>query len=209
VRAAYRAIFVAGVAGVLSGCAARDPLVSNAVTAPAGNWRVERQTDRITGAPIASALLMAQASNSAAPFTKPVMLQLTCFRNAPLVRLAFEFKVGATRSSVFGYRFDEKPGHEIEARFINAFKTVVIEERADVTPFLAELSASKLLYVRIRSLSSGRTTAEFQLAGADDAVKSALAPCLAAGVKLGAPAPRGRTSGKLRGKTSGGEDDED
>jgi hypothetical protein len=177
VRAAYRAAIVAGVACVLGGCAARDPLVSNAVTASSGNWRVERQIDRITGAPMSSALLMAQASNSAVAFTKPVMLQITCFRNAPLVRLAFEFKVGSTRNSVFGYRFDEKPGREINARFINGFKTVVIEDGADVKPFLADLASSKVLYVRIRSLSSGRSSAEFQLAGGAEAVKAALAGC--------------------------------
>jgi hypothetical protein len=169
--------FAAGLAAALGGCQARDPLVSTAQAMPAGNWRIERQVDRVTGAPLASAFLMTRnSSNSAVPFPKPAMLQLSCFKNRPTVRLAFEFKIGSTRNSELGYRFDQKPGHETTARFLD-LKTVVIEDAGEVARFVTELASSSVLYVRIRSLSAGRSSAEFQLAGAPAAIEAALARC--------------------------------
>ena len=78
---------------------------------------------------------------------------------------------------MLGYRFDEKPGHEIEARFLHDFKTVVIEDKAEVAWFVGELATSSVLYVHIRSLNAGRSTAEFQLAGAPAAIEAAFAGC--------------------------------
>jgi hypothetical protein len=169
----------AGVAaGSLSACAARDPLVSTAGAKSAGEWRIERQVDRITDAPLSSALLPTKtSSNSAEPFPQPAVLQLLCFKDQPVVRLSFEFKVGSNKNSVLGYRFDEKPGHEIEGRYLQDSKTVVIEKPADVAQFVSELAASNVLYVRIRSLNMGRTTAEFRLNGAPAAIEAAFASC--------------------------------
>ena len=161
----------------LSACN-RDPLVSSAQATPAGNWRIERQVDRISGAPLASAFLMTRtSSNSAEPFPKPAMLQLLCFKDQPTIRLTFEFKVGSNRNSSLGYRFDEKPGREIDARFLQDFKTVVIEDKAEVARFTADLATSSVLYVRIRSLNAGRSSAEFQLAGAPAAIEAGFAGC--------------------------------
>jgi hypothetical protein len=173
------------------GACNRDPLVSSAQATPAGNWRIERQLDRITGAPLASALLITRASNSAVAFPQPAMLQLMCFKSQPTVRLSFEFKVGSSKNSVLGYRFDEKPGREIDARFLADFKTVVIEDRAEVARFAAELATSNVLYVRIRSLNAGRSSAEFQLAGAQAAIEAGFAGCpvAPAGARTRAAAP--------------------
>lgn len=41
----------------------------------------------------------------------------------------------------------------------------------------ADMSGSRTLYVRIRSLNAGRTTAEFSLEGAAAAVQAAFADC--------------------------------
>jgi hypothetical protein len=173
-----RVIFAVIAVLMLSACAARDPLVSSAAAVPSGNWRIERQMDRITGAPLASAFLMTKtSSNSAEPFPQPSQLQLLCFKDAPIVRLVFEFKVGSNQNSVFGYRFDEKPGREIKARFLQDFKTVVIEDKAEVAQFVSELATSDVLYVRIRSLNAGRTAAEFRLNGAPTAIEAAFTGC--------------------------------
>jgi hypothetical protein len=177
-----RALFALTVPLLLSACAARDPIVSTAGATPVGNWRVERQVDRVTGAPLSSALLRtASSSNSAVAYPEPALLQLMCFKNEPTVRLNFAFKVGSNKNSVLGYRFDEKPGREIEARFLADFKTVVIEDSAEVEQFLGELATSKLLYLRIQSLNAGRTSAEFRLDGAPTAIEAALAQCRSAG----------------------------
>ena len=165
------------VAGVLGGCAARDPAVSSSDTIAAGNWKIERQIDRITGTPLASAMLSASSSHTSEPFPKHVLMQLTCFNKAPLIRFAFEVKVGTTRNAVLGYRFDERPGHEINARFLNDDKVAVIEDGAEVAQFVDELSTAQSLYLRIRSLSFGRATAEFHLDGAPAALAAAFANC--------------------------------
>jgi hypothetical protein len=159
------------------GCA-RDSLVSTASAVPVGNWKVERQVDRITGAPLSSALLTTRSSsNTAVAFPQIATMQLLCFKSDPVVRIAFEFKVGSTQNSTLGYRFDDKPGHEIDARFIQDYKTVMIEDRAAVAQFVGELATSNALYVRIRSLNAGRSTAEFNLEGAPAAIEAALAGC--------------------------------
>ncbi len=162
---------------LLGACAARDPVVSATDTVPAGNWRIERQIDRITGAPLASAMLNAPSSHAGEAFPKHVTMQLTCFNKTPLVRFSFEVKVGTTRNSVLGYRFDERPGHELAPRILNDDKVVLIEDGAEVTRFVGELATAKLLYLRLRSLSFGRTTAEFQLDGAPAAIAATTAHC--------------------------------
>jgi hypothetical protein len=157
---------------------ARDPVVTGADAAPAGNWRIGRQVDRITGAPISSAYLMTRTvSNGTVLFPAPAQMQLLCFKDQPAVLLAFTFQVGSNRNAELGYRFDDKPGHQTSARFVDDYKTVVIEDRNEVTRFVNEMAASNVLYVLIRSLNHGRSSAEFHLDGAPAAINAALASC--------------------------------
>lgn len=105
-------------------------------------------------------------------------MQLTCFDGKPLVRFAFEFKVGTDPNSTLGYRFDEKPGHDnVAARFLQEYRTVAIEDRAAIATFADELATSGTLIMRVRSLNAGRTTAEFKLDGAPAAIEAAFAGC--------------------------------
>ncbi len=163
----------------LGACAMRDPYVAAPATTTSGNWKIEKQNDRITGVPVPSAtLIINNASNTFADYAQPASLQLTCFDGAPLVRFAFSFKVGTDPNSTLGYRFDEKPGHDnIAARFLQEYRTVVIEDRAAITTFVNELASSSTLVVRIRSLTAGRTTAEYKLDGAAAAIEAAFAGC--------------------------------
>jgi hypothetical protein len=162
----------------LCGCAGvRDPAVMSDDTVSAGNWRIEKQIDRVTGAPIESALLTAPSSHSGEPFPKKATLQLACFNKRPMARFAFETKVATTRSNEFGYRFDDRPGHQIEASFLGDDSVAVIANGADVTQFIDELAGAKTLYVRIRSLGHGRTTAEFNVEGAAAAIAATTAHC--------------------------------
>ena len=139
-------------------------------------------------------LIINNASNSFADYAQPASMQLTCFDGKPMVRFAFEFKVGTDPNSTLGYRFDEKPGHDnIAARFLQEYRTVVIEDRAAVTTFANELATSGTLVIRIRSLAAGRTTAEFKLDGAPAAIEAAFAGC-----PLTAPPPLPETRKKKR-----------
>jgi hypothetical protein len=173
-----RWIALVGVALLLGACA--DPYVSNtANTISSGEWKIERQSDRVTGNAIASALLRTRnSSHSGEDYTQPSLLQLTCFERNPVVRFSFEFKIGSDKNSALGYRFDDKPGRDnVESRILIGYTVVVIEDKTAVAQFIDELVNSSMLYVRIRSLNAGRTTAEFRVAGAAAAVQAALAEC--------------------------------
>ena len=163
---------------MLAACTGRDPYVYASRVQNSGNWTIERQTDKITGAPISSAFLMTdKSSNGAVTFRQPAQLAIGCFKEKATVRFAFQFRIGSNRNSVLGYRFDEIPGHEVQGRFLQDFRNVVIEEPADVAVFLGELATAKTLYVRIRSLNAGRTAADFQVEGAPAAIDAVLAQC--------------------------------
>jgi hypothetical protein len=162
----------------LCACAGvRDPTVGISNIEQAGAWRIEKQIDRITGAPLESALVVASSSHSSEPFPKKATLQLACFNKKPLVRFSFETKVATTYSNEFGYRFDDKPGHQIEAGFLGNDKIAVIENGPEVARFLDELKDAKTLYLRIRSLGFGRTTADFNVEGAAAAIAATTAHC--------------------------------
>ena len=62
-------------------------------------------------------------------------------------------------------------------RFVDDFKSFVIEDSAELASFIPELTRSHVLYVRIRSFTSGRTSVEFKLDGADAAVAAAYTSC--------------------------------
>ncbi len=164
---------------LLAACA-RDPFVSTttANTTPAGEWRIERQVDRITGAPISNAILMtSRVSNGNVLIAPPARMSLACFKQHPTVIFAFAFKIGSTRNAELGYRFDDKPGHEPRVRVVDDYKTVLIEDPHEVALFAGELATSGGLYVRIRSLNAARTSAEFKVAGAPAAIAAAYAGC--------------------------------
>ena len=165
-------------AGLGIGGCARDPYVYPSVYEEHGSWEIERHLDRVTGRGIASAYVANRAgSHTSEFFTQPVGIQLLCFKQQPVVRFAFSAKVGSTRNAMIGYSFDEHTGREVEARFVDGQKNVVIEDREEVTRFVKELAASKVLYVRIRALNFGRATAEFPTDGAKKAIDTAFADC--------------------------------
>ena len=171
---------VGALAGALSlgACVtASEPVASTAAATPASNWQIAQQSDRITGGPPSGAAWFARSANSRMPGTAPMLLRLTCFKDQPVVQFSFDHKVGSNRNAVFGYRFDAKPGREIKARFLQDYKTVVIEDRTDVAQFADALRASDLLLIRIQSLNTGNTTAEFKLEGSTAAVDAGFAAC--------------------------------
>ncbi len=167
------------VALLLGACVSRDAFVSpSAERTEAGNWKIEKVADRVTGKPVASALLTTTASNATAQPPMGAMMQLTCFDKTPLVRFSFDFKIGSDKNSILGYRFDEKPGHDnVESRILIGYTVIVIEDQGEVYRFVQELASSNALVVRIRSLNAGRTIADFKLDGAKEAIEAGFAGC--------------------------------
>jgi hypothetical protein len=181
----------------LGGCAV-DPYVWGSKVAAVGDWKIERQEDRVTGRPVSSAYVLTRwGSSTHAVVPQVVSLQLMCFVDKPVVRFTFQAKVGTNLNSFLGYRFDDKPGHEIGARFVQSSSVVVIEDQAEVAQFVTELATSKSLYVRLRSLAADRNSAEFNVEGAPAAIESALASCPVAPPgatpQQAAPVPRRRS----------------
>jgi hypothetical protein len=167
------------VAAVLGGCATRDPTVAVGGLEASGAWKIDRSIDRVTGAPVAGAtVITSNSSHSKELFPRPASLQLTCFEGQPIVRFVFNFRIGSTRNTELGYRFDAKPGRDgVESRVLPGYRVMVIEDRPTVTQFVGDLAGSSVLYLRIRSLNAGRTSAEFRVDGAGPAIEAAFADC--------------------------------
>jgi hypothetical protein len=145
-----------------------------------GEWRIENQADRITGKPSLVAFVETKDSWNGGQNVYPqaATLTLACVNNYPLVRIAFQFKVGTTKQTQIGYRFDRRPGHETDARVLPDHTIVVLEEPQEVATFVSELATAKSLYVRIQALNWDRTSAEFkQLDGASEAIAATIAKC--------------------------------
>lgn len=172
-----RAIAVVGALSVLSGCVA--------TTAPeAGAWKIERGYDRIVGKPAGVAQLDARSRNERQQQLRYPQgqlqtgsLQLGCFDNAPVVRLAFNHRVGSNRTSTLSYRFDDNPGRDVPARFLQTYSTAVIEDPKEVALFVEQMRASSTLYVRVMSHVAGTSTVEFALKGAPIAIDAAYQAC--------------------------------
>ena len=178
-RAAALLAFLLPISLWLTACQTKDAFTTSPSRAEnAGEWKVEKQVDRITNQPVSSAFVMTRASNSMVDNPKSGQLQLLCFDKQPVVRFAFEFKIGAEQNSEFGYRFDDKAGHDnIAARILKGNNVAVIEDRAAVQRFVEELASSRTLFVRVRSLNMGRTAAEFKVEQAQQAIDAAYANC--------------------------------
>ncbi|MBV9347059.1 MAG: hypothetical protein JO245_03700 [Pseudolabrys sp.] len=180
--AAYQAAVFVCVALTLGGCAA-DPIVNDRMGYKRGAWMIEAGHDRITNRPVSSAFTQTTKVATTDPdnpfgFEFPgAQLQLGCFKGDPIVRIAFPFKIGSTRTAELGYAFDRNVGHTPQARIVAGYSTVVIEDREEVARFAKGLANAKLAYTRVRSYGAGRTSAEFEVDGAVEALAAAYADC--------------------------------
>ena len=165
-------------AGLCVGGCARDPFVTNDGETRSGEWYIAHQIDRVTGAELPNSVIFALASNSLVDFPRISSFQLTCLDKKPLVRFAFDFKVGADKDYVVGYRFDDKPGHEnVPSKLLKGQQAFVIEDSAALAQFVSELPGAIKLYVRLRSETLARTSAEYTLEGSGAAIEQAFAKC--------------------------------
>jgi hypothetical protein len=182
---------MAGASLLLAGCN-HDAFV-NSTPFRIGEWGIDPQTDRVTGVPISNSLLVTnRVSHGGILFPPPARLQLLCSKEHAAVNFAFEFKIGSTRNAEVAYRFDDKPRHEPRARIVNGYLSVLIDDPYEVKQFVGEMATSDVLYLRIRSLTAtGRTSAEFKVAGAAPAIAADYASCpLTAVARTSAMSPR-------------------
>jgi hypothetical protein len=146
-----------------------------------GNWKIQRGHDRILGKPTGFAEINARSRNAELTGARYALqigsLQLTCFENAPVIRLEFNHRIGSNRTSVLSYRFDESAGRDPLVRFLPTYKIALIEDPKEVEQFVEQLRVSNKLYIRVTSHIAGTSTVEFPLKGAPAAIDAAFQNC--------------------------------
>jgi hypothetical protein len=142
-----------------------------------GNWIIDRRVDRITGEPGPKVYVEAHGIVGRNSRTGTGIVQLMCFRGGPIVRFANDFRVGSNTTGGLVYRFDQKPPHTPKVKFLTDFKTVVIEDKAEVAHFVGDLETSSALLMRITSLAEGDTEYQYRVTGGAHAVEEAFAAC--------------------------------
>lgn len=173
--------------------------------AGAGEWKVEQRADRVADQPMQSAVLVTKSRNEKAAKQNPApkqdaSLQLLCFDGEPVVRFYFSHEIGSDRNSRLTYKFDNKPAARPNARILQDFQTVMLEDRKDVSLFTAGLRDARRLDITVSALANGQTLAEFNVEGAAVAIDASYKTC----PLPAAPAPRvsGRDTGVARGANS-------
>jgi len=157
-----------------------------------GKWQFERNNNPISGRPVTTAWLQISRYNFLSGETYAGQLQLMCFRSRPVVRLSFTEKVGTDRTAALAYRFDERPGHEVDATFFAREGMIVIDRPDEVARFVGELQTAQILSLRVTQLRGGNFNAKFSVHGAPHAIEAAYAECPVA------DRPKIRTSAHLR-----------
>jgi len=147
-------------------------------TTSAGDWRIVRGVDTVTGGTLTNVRLQAsRTANSRYASTPNALLQFACVKGQLVIHLQFAFQVGSKADSEISYRFDERPGHTIKGHILRGLKIVVIDDKREAVPFIDELQTANVLYVVISSLAKGRTSVEFRVTGASAAIEPARAKC--------------------------------
>jgi hypothetical protein len=157
-----------------------------------GEWKIEQRADRIADQPVQSAMLATRSRNANVTKQNPTnpqmaSLQLLCFDGDPVVRFHFSHDVGSDRNSRLSYKLNNKPAVKPNARILQDFQTVMIEDKKDVAVFAAGLRDAKTLDITVTGLINGYTVAEFNVEGGAAAVEASYKTCPVPA----APAPRG------------------
>jgi hypothetical protein len=163
-----------------------------------GEWKLGHRADRVADEPIQSAGLTTRSRNTKAERNDPAVpqnasLQLICFDGEPVVRFYFTHEVGSDRNSRLTYKFDNKPAAKPNARILQDFQTVMLEDKKDVVTFANDLREAKKLDITVSGLVSGNTVAEFNVEGGAAAIEASYKTCpLPAAPPPRAPARRAK-----------------
>jgi hypothetical protein len=134
--------------------------------------------DPITGKPDLSAVVISNNSRHAGDLIPgKAIMEITCFKGQPIVQFDFGVKIGTNADTSLGYRFDEKPGHEIAPHILRGNRTALIDKTKDVAQFISEARTSRVLVLRLDSRGRGRTTTEFQLGNGGKVIDTIVAMC--------------------------------
>jgi hypothetical protein len=177
---------------VLGGCAGDAARVAAPDKPDTGKWKFERRNDPVSRTQVTTAWLSIGKYDFLSGRTFAGEVQLMCFKRQPVVRFAFNVKIGTDKTATIAYRFDENPGHDVRAKFFARPKMIIVDNKAEVVQFVTELATSKSLYLRVSTLTVGNIAAKFPVHGAQHAIEAAFAECPLAPEK-----PRAKTSAFL------------
>jgi len=162
---------------MLGGCAGEAARTAAVDKPDTGKWQFDRTIDPISGSEVASAWLVISKYDFPSGNVYAGGLRLLCFKKDPVVRFLFSAKVGTDKTAAVAYRFDDRRGHEVKAKFFAREGMIVIDDRAEVAQFVSELATARSLVVRISRLTRGNLTARFPVHGASHAIEAAFAAC--------------------------------
>jgi len=169
-----------GLAPAPSQAAAASPGAQDAAPQPLGEWKYDGRIEQTTGKPVGRAYLRTDKVTLRVGklLSDPAFLLLDCFKNEPTIMFRFTGgRVGFNNSSSLTYRFDDKPPREPRVRFLRGARSIVIEDRASVRQFVAELRNATTLLVSVKSMTFGMTRAEFPVQHAAAAIEKSFAAC--------------------------------
>lgn len=162
---------------VLVACAG-DPVRTAVPDQPnTGQWKFEQRSDPVSGSQVTTAWLSISRYHFLSAKFYEGELQLMCFKTRPVVRLAFNLRIGSDKTAALAYRFDENPGRYAKAKFFAREKFIVIDDRKEVADFVEQLQSAQSLFLRVTRLRAGSFTAKFPVHGGQHAVDAAFAEC--------------------------------
>lgn len=172
-----RFIVVMTLACALGACAS-----GNIGTPMTGEWKIAPRADLVADKPAESAVLITRSRNANASAQLPTTpqwasLQLLCFDGEPVVRFHFTVDVGSNRNSRLTYKVDNSPARRPNARILQDFQTIMIEDKKDVAQFATDLRGAKRLDVTVSALVNGMTIVDFNVEGAPAAIDASFATC--------------------------------
>jgi hypothetical protein len=165
-----RAVIWTAAALLLGACATPDHPET-------GKWKFEPVFDPTVDAPVTTAFLSISRFELLTGDLYEGNLQLMCFRKRPIIRFAFNIKVGTDRSAGVTYRFDGHPAREVNAKFFARDKVIVIDRLDEVEQFVGQLASAQNLFLRITVLTTDSIVARFEVHGARHAIERSFATC--------------------------------
>ena len=170
------------IAAMILACALGACASGNIGTPLAGEWKIEQRADRVADKPVQSAVLITRSRSTNVTKQDPTAqqmasVQLLCFDGEPVVRFYFSSDVGSNRNSRLSYKFDNNPARRPNARILQDFQTIMLEDKKDVVQFASDLRGAKRLDVTVTALINGMTVAEFNVDGGTAAIDAAFASC--------------------------------
>lgn len=163
------------VAMSISACSANPPPADD--SGPLHKWRLTKHEDAVFGPSLVASIPMGYSANLLTGELRTGALDLMCFKQQPIVRIRFNYKIGSNTSATVAYRFDDKPRVEAKARFLRDHATIVIDDPSEVRRFLAGLTTAGKMLMRVDSLVAGPTNIELDVQGGASASEQALAKC--------------------------------